>query len=86
MTKIFTTIMAMLALLCSHVFAAPVNVNTATAEQIADALYGVGINKAQAIVDFRKQHGKFNTPAELSRVRGIGKGIITGNQGDIVVD
>ncbi len=86
MTKLSTTIMILWILLCSHAFALPINVNTATVEQIADALYGIGPHKAQAIVDYREKHGKFKSPAELARVKGIGKGIIAGNQGDIIVD
>lgn len=49
-----------------------IDVNTATAEEL-DALPGIGPVKAQAIVDWRTQHGPFRYPEDLIRVRGIGE-------------
>jgi comEA protein len=50
----------------------PVDLNRATAEQL-DALPGVGPATAQAILDYRAQHGRFRTVEELLEVRGIGE-------------
>lgn len=50
---------------------APVNVNTADAEQL-DALPGIGPATAAAIVADRDANGPFATVDDLSRVRGIG--------------
>ena len=52
--------------------AQPVNVNSAGAEEIAEALKGVGLSKAEAIVSYRDQHGLFNHVDELVNVKGIG--------------
>lgn len=49
-----------------------IDVNTATAEQLADALYGVGMAKAQAIIEYREENGDFEHVDELVNVRGIG--------------
>jgi competence protein ComEA len=49
-----------------------VNVNTATAEEIAEALNGVGLSKAQKIVEYREQNGPFAHTDELVNVKGIG--------------
>jgi competence protein ComEA len=49
----------------------PVNVNTATVDQL-DALPGIGPATAAAIVADRAAHGPFNTVEDLTRVRGIG--------------
>lgn len=49
-----------------------IDVNTATAEQLADALYGVGMAKARAIVEYREENGDFEHVDELVNVRGIG--------------
>ncbi len=68
------------------VVAAPVNVNTANAEEIAKALYGVGPYKAEAIVRYRQQHGKFKSVQALKKVRGIGQGILDGNNDDIKIE
>ncbi|HUR22334.1 MAG TPA: helix-hairpin-helix domain-containing protein [Acidimicrobiales bacterium] len=50
----------------------PVNLNTATLEQL-DSLPGVGPTTAQAILEYRKAHGRFRTVDELMEVRGIGE-------------
>ena len=49
-----------------------VNVNTANAEVIAEVLDGVGLSRAQAIVDYRAQHGAFADAYDLALVKGIG--------------
>jgi competence protein ComEA len=51
--------------------AAPVNLNTATLEQL-DTLDGVGPGIAQRILDYREQHGGFARVEELGEVPGIG--------------
>ncbi len=60
------------ALFSSSLLAAPVNINKASAEQIADALNGIGMAKAQAIVEYRKKNGKFKQPSDITKVKGIG--------------
>ena len=62
-----------------------VNVNTADAETIAKTLNGVGLAKAQAIVEFREANGRFNDAHELTRVKGIGEATVRRNEGRIVV-
>ena len=49
-----------------------VNINTASAEEIAAALNGVGLSKAQEIVNYREEHGAFTHVDELVNVKGIG--------------
>ncbi|HVL31097.1 MAG TPA: helix-hairpin-helix domain-containing protein [Solirubrobacteraceae bacterium] len=51
--------------------AQPVNLNTATLEQL-DALDGIGPGIAQRILDYREQHGGFRRVEELAEVPGIG--------------
>ncbi len=51
-----------------------VNINLAEA-WLLDALPGIGPDKAQAIVDFRLQHGDFTRTEELMLVPGIGSTI-----------
>jgi competence protein ComEA len=52
--------------------AQPVNVNSASAEEIAESLKGVGLSKAEAIVAYRNEHGQFKHVDELVNVKGIG--------------
>lgn len=50
---------------------APLDLNTATAEQL-DALPGIGPVTAQKILAYRQAHGPFHTVDELEGVPGIG--------------
>ena len=52
--------------------AAPVNLNTATAAQIA-TLPGLGPKAAQRIVEYRQKNGGFKKIEELMNVKGIGE-------------
>ncbi|WP_051324625.1 ComEA family DNA-binding protein [Candidatus Solirubrobacter pratensis] len=52
--------------------AQPVNLNTATLEQL-DTLDGVGPATAQKIIDFRTAHGGFGSIDELDQIPGIGE-------------
>jgi competence protein ComEA len=59
--------------LAANAFAAyPVNINNAGAEELSEALKGVGLKKAEAIVDYRDKHGDFESQESLSNVKGIG--------------
>jgi len=66
--------------------AQPVNVNSASAEDIAQALKGVGVNKAEAIVDYRNANGKFKHIDELINVKGIGIRTVDINRELILLD
>ncbi|GAB4351761.1 MAG: ComEA family DNA-binding protein [Gammaproteobacteria bacterium] len=57
----------------SNGWAVQLDINRATAEEIANSLQGIGPNKAQAIVRYREQHGPFTRIEDLTKVRGIGK-------------
>ena len=71
MKKLLTLLAA--ALLSIACWAAePVNVNTASAEQIAENLKGIGMSKAQSIVAYREANGSFLHVDELVNVKGIG--------------
>ena len=65
---------------------APVDINKASAEEIADALNGVGTSKAEAIVQYRDEHGAFRHADELVKVRGIGLATVEKNREYIVVE
>ena len=50
----------------------PVNINAASASELADSLDGIGDAKAQAIVAYRTAHGAFKSADALVEVKGIG--------------
>ncbi len=66
-------------------WAGPVNVNTADAETISTELKGIGLSKANAIIEYRKKHGPFKNADELSLVKGIGERTVDMNRSDIRV-
>lgn len=49
-----------------------VNINSATAQEIAETLNGVGLSKAEKIVEYREANGPFRHIDELVNVKGIG--------------
>ncbi len=66
------TLLTLLALAVS-VFA--LDINTASAEEFVK-VKGIGAKKAEKIVSYRKEHGKFNSVEELKNVKGVGEKII----------
>ena len=76
-------VMLFLMLFSVNLFAAPVNVNKASAEEISEALKGVGMKKGEAIVAYRKENGAFSSIDELTNVKGIGPKTIAANKTDI---
>jgi competence protein ComEA len=81
MKKIFL----LLALFSVNVLATPVNINTADAQTIANALNGIGEKKAQAIIEYREKNGDFKTIESLMEVAGIGDKTVEKNRIDILL-
>ncbi|QJQ94632.1 MULTISPECIES: ComEA family DNA-binding protein [Halomonadaceae] len=54
---------------------APINVNTANAELLAE-LPGIGAAKARAIIEEREANGNFENAEDLTRVSGIGNATV----------
>lgn len=57
-----------------------VDINQANAETLAMEIKGVGIKKAQAIVDYRNVNGAFATIGDLANVKGISDKTIEKNK------
>jgi competence protein ComEA len=68
--------------LAQTALAAPdsVNVNSADAETLAAVLDGVGLSRAQAIVEYRQANGSFQDVYDLANVKGIGDRTIELNE------
>lgn len=62
-----------------------ININQASAKEL-ETLYGIGLKKAQAIVDYRNTHGRFHTTKEIIKVKGIGEAIWKKNCNQITVE
>ena len=76
---------AVVLLMPLYSWAGPVNINTADAETLAAELDGIGLSKAQAIVQYRTTNGPFQSADELVEVKGIGARTVEMNQGNILV-
>jgi competence protein ComEA len=63
-----------------------VNINTADATTLADVLDGVGASRAEAIVQYRDEHGSFVDIYELANVKGIGERTVELNAAKIVLE
>lgn len=74
-----------LSLFTQAAFAAPdsVNVNTADAETLAAVLDGVGLARAEAIVAYRQENGRFSDIYDLANVKGIGDRTVELNESRI---
>ena len=63
----------------------PVDINSADAEALADAIQGVGVKKAEAIVAYREANGPFRSVEELADVSGIGLKLIERNRDNLTI-
>lgn len=64
----------------------PVNINTADAQTIANALTGIGKKRAEAIVAYRTKNGPFKSVDDLSNIKGISKKVLEKNSGKILLN
>ncbi|MDD1635864.1 MAG: helix-hairpin-helix domain-containing protein [Methylococcaceae bacterium] len=78
-------IILLLSLFAVNAIAAPVNINTADAKTISEALSGIGQKKAEAIVKYREEKGLFKTAEDLTNVAGIGEKTVEKNKNDILL-
>lgn len=62
-----------------------ININTADAQQLAYALTGVGIKRAQDIIKLREELGQFSDINQLMQVKGIGPRMLELNKDRIVL-
>ncbi|ORE89523.1 putative comE operon protein 1 [Oceanococcus atlanticus] len=64
--------MLLAVLIHTWVWAAPVNINTASRERLDEELSGIGSVLADRIVRYREAHGPFRSPDEIQNVPYIG--------------
>lgn len=50
-----------------------IDLNSADVKTLTKSFKGIGQKRAEAIVQYRDQHGKFNTLEELQKVKGFGR-------------
>lgn len=86
MNVIRSILMTLAIFVSALAYAGPVNINTADAAAIAEAMNGVGIKKAQAIVDYRNKNGMFKSLEDLALVKGIGDKTVMKNRANLVFE
>jgi len=60
-----------------------VNINKADAEALQENLKGVGEVKSEAIIEYRKKHGRYKSIEDLKDVPGIGDELVRKNRGNM---
>jgi len=85
MKLLHTLFLTTILLFSSAAFAGKININSASAEQIASTMTGIGESKAKAIVDYRSSHGKFKSVQDLENVDGIGGKTVEKNKDKITL-
>ncbi|MFY3771896.1 hypothetical protein AHYW_000797 [Providencia manganoxydans] len=62
-----------------------VNINQASAEELAKKLSGIGIQKAKAIVEYRDKYGAFSSLENILEVKGIGPSFLEKNRSKLTL-
>lgn len=57
-----------------------INLNTASAKELVHSIRGIGVKRAQAIVQYRNTHGMFQSVFDLAKVRGLGGNFVKKHQ------
>ena len=87
MNKVRSIFVALTLLVFTSVaWANPLNINTASVDELAASISGVGPGKAAAIVAYREQHGPFGSVEDLTRVKGIGVKTIEAHRDILAVE
>lgn len=86
--KLTRTILASLlfAVFSLTAYASPIDINSADAETLAEAIKGVGPKIANAIVGYRDQNGPFESVDDLQNVKGVGPKTVERNRDNMTVD
>jgi len=71
--KLWAIMLVMLSamLMSGTSFASSIDINKASVKEL-QSVKGIGPKTAQAIVKYRKEHGKFSSVSDLKNVKGIG--------------
>jgi len=79
MLKIFVSLVVLVVFMF-----AGVNINEATQKELTK-LKGIGTVTADAIIEYRKNHGDFKSVDDLVKVKGVGSKTIEKNIDNIIV-
>lgn len=77
--------MLAVGVMTTAVAAEKLDINSATATQLASALDGIGEKKARAIVAYRQANGEFTELDQLQNVKGIGEATVNRLRGQLTL-
>ncbi|WP_248919165.1 ComEA family DNA-binding protein [Pseudomonas entomophila] len=63
-----------------------ININSADAPSLQQALDGIGKAKAEAIVAYREANGPFTSVDELLEIKGIGNALLERNRDKLILE
>jgi len=85
MRKLISSLFTLMLLVSAQVSAGPVDINSADAASLAEAITGIGDQKARAIVEYRDTNGPFASVEDLMNVKGVGSRTIEKNRHNLTV-
>jgi len=56
-----------------------INLNIASVNELTNSFKGIGLKRAQNIVNYRREHGNFKDISEIANVKGIGQNFVAKN-------
>ena len=65
--------------LLSRQMVTKIDLNRADVSVLTQSFKGIGKKRAEAIVNYRREHGDFKSVRELEKVRGLGKSFVNRN-------
>jgi competence protein ComEA len=84
--KMIKNVVAGLTLLWAcALWAGQIDINTADTQALTEGLSGIGMKKAQAIVDYRTANGPFKSIDDLVNVKGISDKTVAKNRDNIAI-
>ena len=57
-----------------------IDINTANVDALKHAFKGIGLKRAEAIVQYREVHGQFKSIQALAQVKGLGRSFVERNE------
>ncbi len=82
--KLLSILIAFILFSVAGPAAAEVNINTASASELAEGLTNIGPAKAAAIIEYREMHGAFKAVDDFASVHGIGEVTLEMNK-DVII-
>jgi competence protein ComEA len=81
----FITVLAFFMVPVALLAGEKINLNTATLEELM-TLERIGPKYAQRIIDYRKDHGPFESIEDIVKVKGIGRKTLEANRDQLTVE